>query len=105
MTISLVTFGCFFLYQKSKYFPAHIEFPGQQLLRQNKLVSKVLGYSLLFLALVLFWMQYGIATGLLNFVFSVLLLMSLLVICLPLNRNFLFLFIGLIITASIIDFI
>ncbi len=91
MAIATVFMGSLLLYGKSKYFPENLIYL-QNLLSRNIVLTRIFGYVLLAISAFLFSHQYDIATGVIVFLAALLLTISLLVIALPIHRNFIYLF-------------
>ncbi|MEO1009656.1 MAG: hypothetical protein AAFX53_00025 [Bacteroidota bacterium] len=102
MAIVLLFLGCFVLYGKSKYFPEHLASVGKRI-KDNRKMANLLGYFLLTASLLMFGWQFGWATGFIIFFTTLSLGYCLLLIVLPLHKNYVYAMTAICVCLIIID--
>lgn len=89
MAIIIILVACFLLYAKSKHFPPQFKKVGE-IAQTNPKRQRWTAYSLLVLAAVLLGFQYGLFTGLVILLLSVIFGLSLTIMLLPLNQRYVY---------------
>jgi len=102
MGIILTFLGCFCLYSKSVYFPKRLQ-KIVEIANKNPVGLKILGYSFFLGAAVFFSYQFGILSGLIIFLITLIFSFCLTIILLPLHHKYAYLFAGLSIIVVIIE--
>ena len=90
ITITLIL-GCLLLYSKSKYFNKDLSYL-HKIMSKNKPVTRVFGYLLIATSAILISQYFDVFTGLLVFASALYLCFSLLILLLPTNQKFIYLF-------------
>lgn len=89
MSIVFLFLGCFLLYGKSKHFPEHFNKIGT-MIKDNQRVTTIGGFLLLLFSYVLLANQFGWGTGLAIYLIAISFVYSLLLIILPIHKNYLY---------------
>ena len=102
MAIVFLFLGCFILYGKSTYFPEYLNKIGE-LIKTKKSVANLIGYLFLLLSYALFLYQFDWATGFVIFLITLSFVYSLLLITLPVHKNYLYFIVAVSITLIMIE--
>ncbi len=103
MVILCSLLAVIFGYSTSKYFPKDVPFVSH--LNLNKTIKNIISVSLYGLALIMFILEYGIATGSLVWLFTITLILSLVILALPYNTRLIFTFLSIGLIFLLIDMI
>ena len=85
LLITFILLGCYFLYSTSQKTTITSKNNLEEKLRNNRQLSKIIGFSFLLITMVLAIINFGVFFGILFWLIALMLLMSLLVIIAPLN--------------------
>ncbi len=102
MSIVLIFLGCIALYAKSKNFPEHFS----NLLKRSKIKKTAwrgIGYLFLVLGAIVLMVQYGLATGLVIFLITLMFGLSVTIMFLPLNKKYAYILLGLSLVFIILE--
>lgn len=102
MGVILVFIGSLLLYAKSKHFPEFLNFVGIRA-RQKPVLTRAVAYIAFLLSILIFTVQFDFATALVIFMITVMLTLGLMIILLPLNQKYVYLFAGLSLVVVVIE--
>ncbi len=102
MSICFLFMGCLTLYGKSTYFPDDL-IRIRKILLKNQSISRSVGYFFLLLSSVLCIINYGVATGILVFLMAMTMTLSVLIIIVPIHKNYLYVMASICLLAIVFE--
>ncbi|MEM8507678.1 MAG: hypothetical protein AAF717_07605 [Bacteroidota bacterium] len=102
MSIVLIFLSCFLLYTKSKHFPQQFAKIGKKLKGKERVVGGI-AYILFLIAFALMAYRYGLATGGIIFLITLMLGLSLTIMFLPLHKKYAYVLLGLSLLSIVME--